>query len=88
MKHRSKIEIIADILESIMSDSTMPSSKLTYKAFISYSQLKEYIPLLLQNELIKYGNKERTFMITNRGKHLLDMYNRLPEFVERPIRIS
>jgi predicted transcriptional regulator len=88
MKHRSKIEIIADILENTMNESNISSSKLTYKAFLSYYQLKEYIPLLLQTELIKHGNKERTFMKTNKGLHFLEMYNRLHEFVERPIRIS
>jgi len=48
MKHRSKIEIIADILENTMNESNISSSKLTYKAFLSYYQLKEYMPLLLQ----------------------------------------
>ena len=81
MKHRSKIEIIANILENVMNESNISSSKLTYKAFLSYYQLKEYIPLLLQNELIKQGNKEHTFMITNKGMHFLDMYNTLPEFL-------
>lgn len=48
MKHRSKVEIIADMLETIMADSSMSSSKIMYKAFLSYKQLKEYVPLLLQ----------------------------------------
>jgi predicted transcriptional regulator len=81
MKNRSKIEIIADILENIMNDSNISSSKIMYKSFLSYYQLKEYIPLLLQNGLIKHGNKERTFIITNKGTHFLEMYNRLPEFL-------
>jgi predicted transcriptional regulator len=48
MKHRSKIEIIAEILESIMNDSTLSSSKLMLKAFLTYKQMKEYLPFLLQ----------------------------------------
>ena len=35
--------------------------------------------LLLQTELIKHVNKERTFMITNKGMHFLEMYDRLME---------
>jgi predicted transcriptional regulator len=81
MKHRSKVEIIADMLETIMADSSMSSSKIMYKAFLSYKQLKEYVPLLLQNELIKHGEKNRTFMITDKGMYYLEMYNNLPEFV-------
>jgi predicted transcriptional regulator len=81
MKHRSKIEIIADILETIMTDSSMSSSKIMYKAFLSYKQLKEYVPLLLQNELIQQQEKDRTLMITDKGMYFLEMYNNLPEFV-------
>ena len=81
MKHRSKVEIIADMLETIMADSSMSSSKIMYKAFLSYKQLKEYVPLLLQNELIKHGEKNRTFMITDKGMYYLEMYNNLTEFV-------
>jgi predicted transcriptional regulator len=81
MKHRSKVEIIAYMLETIMADSSMSSSKIMYKAFLSYKQLKEYVPLLLQNELIRHGEKDRTFMITDKGLYYLEMYNNLPEFV-------
>ena len=83
MKYRSKIEIIAHILENIMNDSSVSNSKIMYKSFLSYYQLKEYMPLLLQNELIKHGNKERTFIITNKGMHFLEIYNRLPEFLSK-----
>jgi predicted transcriptional regulator len=64
-----------------MADSSMSSSKIMYKAFLSYKQLKEYVPLLLQNELIKHGEENRTFMITDNGMYYLEMYNNLPEFV-------
>ena len=88
MKHRSKIEIIADMLQCVVNDSTLSSSRLMFKAFLTYKQTKEYLPFLLHTELIKYGNKERTFTITNKGLHFLGICNRLPEFVERPIGIS
>src|SRR5919202_6243682 len=68
LKHRSKIEIIADILENIRNNSNISTSKLMLKTFISYNQAKEYIPLLLQTELVKHDNNERSFRITNKGK--------------------
>jgi predicted transcriptional regulator len=83
MKHRSKIEIIADILECVMNDSTLSSSKLMFKAFITYKQTKEYLPFLLENELIKYDDKDNTLRITNKGLHFLKVYNILPKIVER-----
>ena len=89
MKHRSKIEIIADILECVVNDSTLSSSRLMFKAFLTYKQTKEYLPFLLQTEFIKYNDKDdktSTFRITTKGLQFLEMYNRLPEFVARPIR--
>lgn len=83
MKNRSKIEIIADMLECIMNDGTLPSSKLMLKAFLTYKQSKEYLPFLLQTELIKYDDKGRTLRINSKGLHFLEIYNRLPEFIER-----
>ncbi|HYZ51788.1 MAG TPA: winged helix-turn-helix domain-containing protein [Nitrososphaeraceae archaeon] len=89
MKHRSKIEIIADMLQCVVNDSTLSSSRLMFKAFLTYKQTKEYLPFLLHTELIKYDDKDDrtpTFRITNKGLQFLEMYNRLPEFVARPIR--
>jgi predicted transcriptional regulator len=64
-----------------MSDSTISSTKIMYKAFLSYKELKEYIPLLLQNGFIRLQEKDHTIMITNKGMYFLEIYNRLPEFV-------
>ncbi len=35
--------------------------------------MKEYLPFLLQNELIKYSDKDRTFTITNKGLPFLEI---------------
>ena len=70
-----------------MNDGTLSNSKLLLKAFLTFKQSKEYLPFLLQNEFIKYDDKDRTLRITSKGLHFLDMYNRLPEFVERTDRL-
>ena len=85
MIHRTKIEIIADILQSIMNDSTL--SKVMYKSFLTYKQMKEYLPFLLENEFIKYDDQDRTLRINSKGLHFLEIYNRLPEFEERIDRL-
>jgi predicted transcriptional regulator len=51
------------------------------KAFLTYKQRKEYLPFLLQNELIKHDDKDGTLKIAGKGLRYLEMYNRLPEFV-------
>jgi predicted transcriptional regulator len=58
MKYRSRIQIVAEILESIISipitsgdNGKATSTKIMYKAFLSYTQLKEYLHLLLRNKI-------------------------------------
>ena len=41
MKNRSRTEIAANILESANGGAT--KTKIMYKSFLSYSQLKEYL---------------------------------------------
>ena len=70
-----------------MNDGTLSNSKLILKAFLTFKQSKEYLPFLLQNEFIKYDDKDRTLRITSKGLHFVEMYNRLPEFIERINRL-
>ena len=88
MKYRSRIQIVAEILESITSIVTTSvdngkatSTKIMYKAFLSYTQLKEYLDLLLRNDLIRYQESKGTFMTTDKGMHLLELYNQLNKFI-------
>jgi predicted transcriptional regulator len=89
MKYRSRIQIVAEILESITSIATttaadngkVTNTKIMYKAFLSYTQLKEYLDLLLRNDLIRYQENKGTFIITDKGMHLLELYNQLDKFI-------
>jgi predicted transcriptional regulator len=42
-----------------------------------------YQQVALQNEFVKYDDKDGTLRITSKGLHFLEMYKRLPEFVQR-----
>jgi predicted transcriptional regulator len=66
-----------------MNDSSLSTSDVMLKAFLTYKQIKEYLLFLLQSDLIEHGDKERTFMITNKGLHFLKTYNRLPELFNK-----
>ncbi len=52
MKYRSRTEIVAMILEAANGGAT--KTKIMYKAFLSYAQLKEYLSVLIENDLIEY----------------------------------
>lgn len=54
MKHRSETETIALILEAIKSNSRATQTRIMFEAYLSYSQLKEYLSLLLEKGLIEY----------------------------------
>ena len=84
MKYRSRIQIVAEILESIISipitsgdNGKATSTKIMHKAFLSYTQLKGYVDLLLRNNLIRYQESKGTFIIIDKGVHLLELYNKL-----------
>ncbi|MFL6455862.1 MAG: winged helix-turn-helix domain-containing protein, partial [Nitrososphaeraceae archaeon] len=55
MKYRSRTDIVGLILEAANGGAT--KTKIMYKAFLSYAQLKEYLGVLLQNEVLEYEDE-------------------------------
>jgi predicted transcriptional regulator len=45
MKYRSRTEIVSMILEAANGSAT--KTKIMYKSFLSYAQLKEYLSVLI-----------------------------------------
>ena len=85
MKHRSRLEIIALILEiandSSANDGRATQQKIMYKAYLSYSHLKEYLALMLENGLLEYIVQSRTYKITYKGMRFLRIYRQLDDVV-------
>ena len=52
-----------------------------YKAFLSYSQLKEYISVLIEKNLLEYHSGTRTFKTTEKGLKFLKMNNEIGELL-------
>jgi Winged helix-turn-helix len=50
-----------------------------HEAFLSFSQLEEYFPLLLRNGLL--GIK-KTYKITGKGLHVLELCNSLDHMID------
>ena len=71
MKHRSKIEIMSQILE-VANGGGITKTKIMYKALLSYAQMKEYLILLTDKELLHYDEDTRTFKTTEKGLRHLD----------------
>ena len=79
MKYRSRTDIVGLILEAANGGAT--KTKIMYKAFLSYAQLKEYLAVLIENGLIEYEDVRQLYRTTEKGLHLLQIYNQVGELV-------
>ena len=77
MKHRTKEEITALILEAITHTNRATQTMIMYKAYLTHVQLKEFLTSLMEKGLIEYHKLERIYTITGKGMHFLEVYNQL-----------
>ena len=83
MMYRSRTEIAATILDAANGGTT--KTKIMYNAYLSYNQLKEYISILIENNLLEYLEGARTFRTTEKGLHFLKMHNEMEELLQNTI---
>jgi predicted transcriptional regulator len=79
MKYRSRTDIVGLILEAANGGAT--KTRIMYKAFLSYAQLKEYLGVLLQNEVLEYEDETQLIRTTEKGIRLLQMYSQFDEMM-------
>ena len=84
MGNRSRTEIVSNILDAANGGTT--KTKIMYKAFISYNQLKEYLSLLIQNNLLEYRDGGQIFKTTEKGLNLLKMHNEMGELLYTTVK--
>jgi predicted transcriptional regulator len=80
MKYRSRTEIVGNILDAANGGAT--KTKIMYIAFLSYAQLKEYLTVLIENNLLEYREGTRTFKTTEKGLNYLRMNNDIGELLQ------
>ena len=81
MGNRSRTEIVAMILNAANGGET--KTKIMYTAFLSYNQVKEYLSILIENNLIEYLDGTNKFKTTEKGLNLLKMHNEIGELVNQ-----
>ena len=81
MGNRSRTEIVGNILDAANGGAT--KTKIMYTAFLSYTQLKEYLSILIENNLIEYLDGTQTFKTTEKGLNCLKMYHEIGEFLQQ-----
>jgi predicted transcriptional regulator len=79
-QYRSKNDIIASILE-VANGNRVRITQIQFKAYLSYTLLKEYLVLLLENGLLEYIEGERAFKTTPKGMQFLHTHNQMSEMI-------
>jgi predicted transcriptional regulator len=85
MKYRSRTEIVGNILDAANGGAT--KTKIMYKAFLSYAQLREYLSVLIENNLL-YLEGTHKFKTTEKGLNFLKMHNEIGELLLTTIKIT
>ena len=78
MKYRSRTDIVGSILEAT-NGGRANKTKIMYKAFLSFEQLKEYLIVLQEKGLIEYEEGRKTYRTTAKGIRLLQLVNNMEE---------
>jgi predicted transcriptional regulator len=77
LKHRTKEEIAALILEAVVNTNRATQTIIMYKAYLGHAQSKLFLSSLLEKGLIEYQKEDRLYTITEKGMHFLQVYNQL-----------
>ena len=80
MKNRSRAHIAGRILE-IANGGGATKTKIMYKAFLSYAQLKEYLTFLMDNGLLQRDQGRQFYRTTEKGIRVLQMYIQVHEMM-------
>jgi predicted transcriptional regulator len=75
MKYRSRTDITGLILEAANGGAT--KTKIMYKAYLSFAQMKEYLSMLIEKELIQYEEGRASYRTTEKGLMMLQMCNKI-----------
>jgi predicted transcriptional regulator len=80
MRYRDRTELFASILDAT-NDVITNRTQLMYKTFLSYAQLKQYLSILTENQLIEYRATEQSYKVTEKGQQFLDLYRKMGKLV-------
>jgi predicted transcriptional regulator len=73
MKTRGSIEIIGLILQAVEREA-LTRSKIMYKAILNFKQVNDYTAFLTEEGLLTYLAQERKYLITDRGRQFLILF--------------
>jgi predicted transcriptional regulator len=81
MGNRSRTEIVSMILDAANGGGET-KTKIMYIAFLSYNQVKEYLSVLIENNLIEYLDGTNKFKTTEKGLFFIKMHNEIGKILQ------
>jgi predicted transcriptional regulator len=79
VKYRSRTDIVSEILEAAKGGAT--KTRIMYKAYLSYAQLKQYLAILLENDLIDHDQSRQTYKTTPKGVRFLKAFEEMGDLI-------
>lgn len=86
-KYRTRTEIVYQILTTAKEIDGVTKTKIMFKAYLSFAQLKEYLKLLMESEMLEHIPERNTYRITSKGVKMLEACNAINQLVgsEAPV---
>jgi predicted transcriptional regulator len=84
MKYRSRVEILAQILEIANGNSVKISNIIQYSN-IPHELSKQYLSQLIATGLLEYQEEQRTYKTGYRGIYFMSKYNQMKELMTIPL---
>jgi predicted transcriptional regulator len=86
LKNRSRSDIVCQILEAANEDDEngegITLTKIMYNVVLCNEQMKEYLALLIDGDLITCDSTMSTFKTTEKGLTFLQAYNQLDKILK------
>ena len=81
MRYRSRTDIISEILDAA-NGGRATKTKIMYRTYLSFVQLKEYLMILTKSDLLRYDSNTHTFKTTEKGLKFLEAYNQMDNMIK------
>ena len=82
MKYRGRTEILGNILDAANGGVSRTKIIANFQLSLSYGQLKEYLSILIDNNLIEYLDGDNKFNTTEKELNFLKMHNQIEELLQ------
>jgi predicted transcriptional regulator len=80
LKYRSRGEIVSNILRVVASGKAT-KTRLMYGAYLSYTQIEEYMGYVLQQGLISQISDTNLYQLTEKGMQYLNLSDEMSQLV-------